>query len=133
MNHRIGRLVFGFAIGLIAAWLAYRSVIDADTRAERAMQEQAVTASRAGLEETLRLGKLEIVDPLAPDRVVGKAYVFPADDGWQVSGFYRRDSQDLWHPYLVTLDSSMTLLKIKVSDSALLARDGESGVLEVLP
>ena len=88
--------------------------------------------SRLLLEATLGLGKLEVVDPLRPDRVVGKAYVYPAGQGWEVSGYYRRNSQDLWHPYLLTMDASQMLVQLKISDTALLGRDGEAQ-LEVLP
>jgi len=140
MSHRIGRLVFGFAVGLLVAFLSYRWIADAGSRAERtaqaraerALQENVVLASRALLQTTLDIGELELVDPLAPDRVVGKAYVYPAGVGWEVSGFYRRDARDLWHPYLVTLDSSLQLEHLKISDTALLGRNA-AGRLEVLP
>ena len=132
MRHRVGRLVFGFAVGLLVAFLSYRWVADSGDRAERAVQERVVLASRERLTTALAIGDLEIVDPLAPDRVVGKAYVYPVGAGWQVSGFYRRNARDLWHPYLVTLHASMELAHLKISDTALLARDGE-GPLEVLP
>lgn len=49
-----------------------------------------------------------------------------------MSGFYRRNDQDLWHPYLVTLGVETDLLHLKISDTSLLRRSGE-GVLEVLP
>ena len=132
MKHRIGRLVFGFVVGLLVAFLSYRWIMDTGPRAERALQESVVAESRVLLVATLNIGDLVIVDPLSPDRVVGKAYVFPAGEGWEVSGFYRRNAQDLWHPYLVTLDASMALLHLKISDTALLYRNGES-VLDVLP
>lgn len=132
MNHRIGRLVFGFAIGLLFAVFAYRWVADTGPRSGRAEQERVVLTSRVLLQSTLGIGSLELVDPLEPDRVVGKAYVYPAGMGWEVSGFYRRSAQDLWHPYLVTLDVSLELLHLKISDTALLGRDGEAK-LEVLP
>jgi hypothetical protein len=132
VNHRVGRLVFGFATGLLVAFLSYRWIADTGPRIERAEQERVVLASRALLQETLQIGELELVDPLAPDRVVGKAYVYPADSGWEVSGFYRRNAQDLWHPYLLSLNASMQLTKLKISDTALLHRDG-AGLLEVLP
>lgn len=133
MNHRVGRLVFGFSVGLIIAVLSYRWIADTGPRIERQEQERVVVASREHLHATLGLGQLELVDPLSPDRVVGKAYVYPAGDGWEVSGFYRRDDQDLWHPYLVTLDASTKLTHLKISDTPLLDRSGEAGVLEVLP
>ncbi len=89
-------------------------------------------ASRDWLESTLDIGQLVIVDPVSPDRKVGKVYVYPAGDRWEVSGFYRRDKNDLWHPYLITLDAALALKHMKVSDTALLQRTGE-GLLEVLP
>jgi hypothetical protein len=132
MNHRVGRLVFGFGVGFVAALLAYRWAADTGSQAEREMQISVVEESRALLYATLNIGELELVDPLSPDRVVGKGYVYPTADGWEVSGFYRRSKLDLWHPYLVTLDNSMSLAHLKISDTALLSRNGE-GVLEVLP
>ena len=132
MNHRIGRLLFGFAVGLVLAFLSYRWVADTGPRIERAEQEHVVLTSRALLHATLGLGELEVVDPLAPDRVVGKAYVYPVNPGWEVSGIYRRNAQDLWHPYLLTLDASLQLAHLKISDTALLSRNGEAH-LEVLP
>jgi hypothetical protein len=140
MSHRIGRLVFGFVVGVLVAFMAYRWIADAGPRAERALEaraaraleESVVLASRELLAATLAVGPLEVVDPLLPDRIVGKAYVYPAAAGWEVSGFYRRNALDLWHPYLVTLNESLQLAQVKISDTALLGRDGE-GVLQVLP
>lgn len=140
MTHRIGRLIFGFAAGLLAAFMAYQWVANSGMRAEQAevarleriVQESVVVNSRELLAITLQLGELELVDPLSPDRVVGKTYVYPLGLGWEVSGFYRRDAQDLWHPYLISLDSSMNLAHLKISDTALLGRNGH-GELEVLP
>ena len=133
MNHRIGRLVFGFGVGFLLAFLAFRWASDPAPRLERQLQESVVVSSRFFLQETLALGELEIVDPLAPDRKVGKTYVYRANEGWEVSGFYRRDERDAWHPYLVTLDDKLGLLLLKVSDPALLDRQGESPALEILP
>jgi len=132
MNHRIGRLVFGFSVGLLAAFYAYKWASDSGPNIQRAHEEQAVMRSRVQLQSLLGLQDLTIVDPLLPDRVVGKAYVYAIADGWEVSGFYRRDEQDLWHPYLVTMDAQFAATHVKVSDSALLHLDGK-GVLEVLP
>jgi len=132
MNRRTGQLVFAFGIGLIVAVLAYRWIADPAPRAERALQESVVAESRKLLDTTLNIGQLEFVDPLSPSRKVGKSYVYRADAGWEVSGYYRRNEQDLWHPYLVSLDAAMALTHLKISDTALLGRAGD-GVLEVLP
>ncbi|MDH3532618.1 MAG: hypothetical protein OEO82_06775 [Gammaproteobacteria bacterium] len=133
MNHRIARLIFGFGVGLFVAVLAYRWAVDPAPRAQRELEESAVAASRGLLTETLAIGALEIVDPLAPDRKVGKTYVYRAGDAWEVSGYYRRDDNDLWHPYLVKLDASLALQHLKIADSSLLDRDNEAAILEVLP
>ena len=132
MNHRVGKLVFGFSVGLLVAVLAYRWAADTGPNVERQREESVVMASRDWLESTLSIGQLVIVDPLSPDRKVGKVYVYPAGDRWEVSGFYRRDKNDLWHPYLITMDVALALKHLKVSDTALLHRSGE-GPLEVLP
>lgn len=132
MNHNIGRVVFSLVVGVLVAVLAYRWIMNTEPRTARQLEEQVVTVSRDLLQSTLDIAALQIVDPLAPDRVVGKAYVYPRDNVWQVSGFYRRDDSDLWHPYLITMSADLSLLHLRVSDTALLHRDGESA-LEVLP
>ena len=133
MNHQIGRYIFGFGVGLLLAFFAYRWIVDPDPRVERLQQEAAVIAGRQLLHDTLNVGQIEIVDTLAPLRKVGKSYVFRVDDGWEVSGYYRRGPNDLWHPFLLTLDDSLLLLHLKVSDSALLSRASKHPNLEVLP
>jgi hypothetical protein len=132
MQHQIARIVFALAVGLLIAFLSYRWVTITAPKGAREAEERVVETSRALLQTTLGIGELELVDPLSPDRVVGKAFVYPLSDGWEVSGFYRRGPRDLWHPYLVTLDTSLSLQHLKISDTALLQRNGED-ILEVLP
>ncbi|MGI9200378.1 MAG: hypothetical protein ACR2QL_04925 [Woeseiaceae bacterium] len=132
MNHDIGKLVFGLVVGVLVAVFSYRWIMNVEPRDDRLQEESVVVASRVLLETTLVIGSLQIVDPLAPDRVVGKAYVYPRENEWEVSGFYRRNDDDLWHPYLMTLNAELGLVHLKVSDTALLHRDGEV-LLEVLP
>ena len=64
MNHRIARLIFGFSVGLLVAFLAYRWITDPAPRAERQLEETVVMIARQQLEETLALGELDLVDPL---------------------------------------------------------------------
>jgi hypothetical protein len=132
MNHRIGRLIFGFSIGLLAAYYAYQWASNSGPALQRQHEENAVVESREQLRNLLDIGDVNIVDPLLPDRKVGKTYVYSTGSGWEVSGFYRRSEQDLWHPYLVTMNEQFELTYLKVSDSALLHRN-TGGVLEVLP
>lgn len=132
MNHRVGRLIFGIVVGLLVAVFAYRWVIDPAPRAERALEESVVMSSRVVLAATLAVGELEIVDALAPNRKVGKTYVYPNGDGWEVSGYYRRSADDRWHPYLMSLSGSIELEHLKVQDPELVNRAENDPRLEAV-
>ncbi len=133
MNHRAGRMLFGLGVGLLVALGAYQWITDPTPRTERQLEETAVIAARNLLESELAIGAVEIVDPLAPGRKVGKAYVYRSDGGWEVSGYYRRDAEDLWHPYLMALDNSLMLTHLKLSDPALVGTGADGPRLEILP
>ncbi len=135
MNHRTGRLIFGLSIGLLVAVLSYRWITDPAPRAERALQESVIGSARIILVTTLAIGELEIVDALAPNRKAGKAYIYRAGDGWEVSGFYRRSEDDRWHAYLLSLSGSIDLqhLKFQDSDQELLSRVAGDSRLEAGP
>ena len=135
MLRKVGGFVFAIAVGLAVAVLSYRWITDPNLSEERLQQQQVVMHSRGILEDTVASGPLEIVDPLSPDRKVGKVYVYPATAGWEVSGYYRRGDTDLWHPYLLSLDEDLALVHLKISDQdqGLIERgDGDSS-LEVVP
>ncbi|NIL93252.1 MAG: hypothetical protein GTO71_02160 [Woeseiaceae bacterium] len=131
MNHRVGRFVFAFGVGLIVAFLSYQWITNPAPGVERQLQEAAVAAARKHLETIVAAGDIRIVDPLAPDRKVGKTYIYRAGDGWEVSGYYQRNEDDRWHPYLVTLDAAHALIQLKVQDPALV--DNADPRIEVLP
>ena len=135
MQQRKGGIVFALAVGLIVAFLSYRWITDPVPREERARQEEAVQPSRNAIETFIAAGPLEIVDPLAPQRRVGKVYVYPQQDGWEVSGYYRRDERDLWHPFLVVLDADLQLVSLKLSeqDPDIVERARRDARIEVLP
>lgn len=133
MNHRIGRSVFALAVGLGVAFFAFQWITNPQPRAERARQEQVVLASRSLLAGILASDSLEIVDPLDPDRKVGKVYVYAEGPGWAVSGYYRRSEEDRWHPYLMTLSNSLQLYGLKVQDPALRGRANSDPIIEVSP
>ena len=116
MNHRIGRTVFAVSVGLIVALLSYRWITNPAGRIEREQQIQVVEASRDRLRDVISGHTLEIVDTLAPNRKVGKAYIYPQGNNWTVSGFYRRDEADRWHPYLMLLNAELALVSLKVQD-----------------
>lgn len=125
--------MFGLGIGLLVAYFSYQWVSDPHKREQRAEQERVVLASRRVLQDTLQLSALEIVDPLAPQRKVGKVYIYPLPDGWEVSGYYRRNDDDRWHPYLMGLDNGLVLrsLKIQDRDAALGELASRNAALEV--
>ena len=135
MNHRIGSIVFGFVVGVMVAVLAYQWITAPDKGAQRAEEERVVVVSRSVLGEKLGIVELEFVDPVAPQRKVGKVYIYPLAGGWEVSGFYRRGDDDRWHAYLLTLSADLELTSLKVKDAdARLAEIAESDSLfEVAP
>ena len=132
MNHRIGRLVFAFGVGLVVAFLAFKWITNPAPRIERQEQEAAVLSARLQLAAMLSLEDIEIVDPLATDRKVGKAYVYRAAGGWEVSGYYRRGEDERWQPFLMSLDEAHGVVKLKIRDSAFAARAENDPQLEVV-
>ncbi len=78
-------------------------------------------------------GALELVDPLAPNRQIGKTYIWPDGAGWEISGFYRRGADDRWHPFLLGLDGTLrpVSLKLRDDDPALVARGATDPTLDV--
>jgi len=135
MNHRIGRIVFALVIGSLVASFSYRWITNSEGRVERAVQVSVVELSREYLRSAVGIDSLEIVDPLAPNRKAGKEYVYAEGDGWAVSGYYRRDEDDRWHPYLMTLNSDQSLgfLKLQDRDPQLIQRATSDPLLEVNP
>ena len=133
MNHRVARLIFGFGVGLLVAFMAYKWISNPAPRAERQLEESVVRIAKQHLQETLALGDIETVDPLAPNRKIGKSYVYRAADGWEVSGYYRRGEGDRWHPFLISLDASLAIAHLKVQDTALVERAAGDSILDALP
>jgi hypothetical protein len=135
MNHQIGRVVFGLSVGLLVAYFSYQWITNPAGREERSLQIGVVEASREHLNVAVASGVLEIVDPVSPNRKVGKAYVYPDESGWSVSGYYRRDENDRWHPYLMTLTPDLKMKSLKIQDNAseLLERAKTDPTLEISP
>ena len=109
--------VVACGIGLILALLAFQRATDPLPTRQKAIEEAVVVESRQLLASYVSPGsELQLVDPLSPDRKVGKVYIWPNDKGWEVSGHYRRNDRDPWHPYLMQLDRSSSLLSLAVKD-----------------
>ena len=59
---------------------------------------------------------IEISDALARVRAAGKVYIYPVDNGWELSGHYRRGGEKTWRPYLMVLDRNSILISLSVQD-----------------
>lgn len=132
MNHRVGRSLFALVVGLGVAFYSYQWITNPAPRAERALQESAVMASRSLLADKTGVETLEFVDPVAPDRKVGKVFVYREAPGWAVSGYYRRSAEDSWHPYLISMSEDLKLSRLKVQDTELIDRAASDPTLEII-
>jgi hypothetical protein len=85
-RHRIIRLVIAFAIGIFLALYSFERISDPEPGMQRAREEAVVLAARELLKSHVSPDtEIEIVDPLATNRSVGKAYIYPTDSGWELS------------------------------------------------
>ena len=118
IKHKVVRPLVAITLGLILAVYGYQRVTDPEPGLQRAREEAVVLSARDLLQSYVAPGGiLEIVDPVSPNRKVGKDYILPDGDGWEVSGHYRRDEDDSWHPYLMSLDSEAGLESLAVKDA----------------
>lgn len=136
LTHRAVRLALSFMVGLAIAFVAYERMTDPEPRQQRRLEESVVLDARAQLRDVLALpGNVSIVDPVDTDRKVGKVYIYPEGDGWQVSGYYRREGEMRWHPWLMNLGASRELLALKIQDSNadVVARAAADPRIEMIP
>lgn len=119
INHRVTSLIFAFAIGVLMSFCSYQWITNPDRGAQRAVEVAVVRESRLILDSYVgRSGEIEISDPLNRVREAGKVYIYPARDGWEISGQYRRVGERRWHAYLMSLDSESGLVSLSVDDPA---------------
>lgn len=117
ISHKVVRPLVALALGLMLALYAYQWATDPEPRLQRAREEAVVFSARDILQSYVAPGQdLEIVDPVSPNRRVGKVYIYPAGAGWEVSGHYRRNDHDRWHPYLMSLNGGAGLESLAVGD-----------------
>ena len=62
--------------------------------------------------------ELKLVDPVSPNRKIGKVYIYPTASGWEVSGHYKRDAELRWHPWLMRLNEQRELVSLLAQDDA---------------
>ena len=116
--HRIIRPVVAFSVGIVLALYAFERISDPEPARQRAREEAVVISAREILKSYVPAdGEIEIADPLATNRVAGKVYIYPTDDGWEVSGYYRRNDSDRWHPFLMSLNANIDLVSLSVRDA----------------
>lgn len=121
------RLVVASVFGVTVAYGAYQWITNTDRTVQRATEEAVVIASRDILRSYVGDDTLEISDAIDRVRDAGKVYLFPTDDGWELSGHYRRHDEKRWHAYLMALDANVSLLSLSVQDAdAELARLADS-------
>jgi len=117
INHKVIRPLVAVAIGLVLALYSYQRVTDPEPGLQKAREEGIVMVARDILQSYVSPGNpIEIVDALSPASKVGKVYIYPTDDGWELSGHYRRDESDRWHPYLMALNADAGLKSVAVQD-----------------
>ena len=135
-GHKYMQWIVAIAIGIILSLLAFQRATDPEPARRKAIEEGVVMEARLLLTSyVLPGGELQLVDPLAPDRKIGKVYIWPVDDGWEVSGYYRRNAQDPWHPFLMNLDaaSSLTSLAVKDSNERLIGMSAQDPSFSAVP
>lgn len=117
-KHRYIRWFVAIGVGIVLSLFAYEKVTDPEPERRRLIETAVVLDARELLASyVLPGGGLQLVDPLSPNRKIGKTYLWPNAEGWEVSGFYRRNANDRWHPYLMNLDSAAQLKTLAVRDS----------------
>jgi len=135
-RHRYIQWIVAIAVGVVLSLLAFQRVTDPEPARQKLIEEGVVMEARLLLTSyVLPGGELQLVDPLAPDRKIGKVYIWPLDDGWEVSGYYRRNAQDPWHPFLMNLDaeSSLTSLAVKDSNERLIGMSAQDPNFSAVP
>lgn len=116
-HHRIIRPLVALAVGIVLALYSYQRIADPQPALQRAREEAVVMSAREILRTYIPAEvSIEIADPLAPNRVAGKVYIYPGENGWEVSGHYRRNDADRWHPFLMLLDAKVELISLAVRD-----------------
>ncbi len=116
-HHRIIRPLVALAVGIVLALYSYQRIADPQPALQRAREEAVVKSAREILRAYVPAEvSIEIADALAPNRVAGKVYIYPGENGWEVSGHYRRNDTDRWHPFLMSLDAKVELISLAVRD-----------------
>ena len=114
-QHTINQKVFAVIIGFAVSYYAYKWAVDPAPRLQRQTEEKIVSYARKSFFQLLELTEqTKVIDPLNPDRKVGKTYLASSENGWQVSGFFRRDDLEHWYPWLMNLDNDLNIVELRI-------------------
>ena len=116
VNHQIMRLVVALGIGLLLSFASYQWLTDTERPERRAEEVAVVNASRSILLSYIDSDDLAVSDALDRVREAGKVYVFPTEQGWELSGHYQRVGERIWHDFLMHLDKDLRLERLVVND-----------------
>ncbi len=125
MRHEYSKWIFALAVGVGLSIWAYRVATNPEPARRKALEISVAQQARDIVSTYVDAATdLQYVDPLQPNHKIGDSYILPADQGWQVSGYYRRQDDDQWHPFLVDLtsESELTLLSVKDANDDLIRR-----------
>lgn len=117
LNHGVIRLVVALIFGLLVAYGSYQWITNTDRTVRRAEEEAVVFASRDILRSYVTDEGLQISDAVDRVREAGKVYLYPTENGWELSGHYRRQDEKSWHAYLMSLDDKVSLTSLSVQDT----------------
>jgi hypothetical protein len=117
MKHKFLRIIIFSILFIAVLTYTYRNVYEPISANQRDDEIQIIHITRSIIKNYIDISPdIEIIDPLNPNRKIGKSYIFPSDNGWEISGYYKKTDYDNWHPWLISLNSVNELVSIAVKD-----------------
>lgn len=119
MKHKFLRIFIFLMLSIAALTYTYRNVYEPISVNQRGGEIQIIHITRSIIKSYIDISSdIKIIDPLNPNRKIGKSYIFPSDNGWEISGYYKKTDHDNWHPWLISLNSANELVSITVKDDS---------------
>ena len=120
MKHKFLKIIIFLILFIAALIYTYKNVYEPISVNQRGDEIQIIHITRSIIKSYIDISPdIEIIDPLNPNRKIGKSYIFPSDNGWEISGYYKKTDYDNWHPWLISLNSVNELVSITVKDDNL--------------
>tara|TARA_B100001105_G_scaffold50458_1_gene38034 strand:+ start:208 stop:618 length:411 start_codon:yes stop_codon:yes gene_type:complete len=119
MKHKFLKIIIFLILFIAALTYTYRNVYEPISVNQRGGEIQIIHITRSIIKSYIDISSdIKIIDPLNPNRKIGKSYIFPSDNGWEISGYYKKTDRDNWHPWLISLNSTNELVSIAVKDDS---------------